>query len=463
MRRCPLILCLAACAGSPGDDREGRILHALSEDNLVWARRDPALVGLKLRKMQRDPYAWLRGTASLYWRDVTDAGGERAPTGFGSPAASRVLLVGDPHPENLGTFRAADGQQLIDWNDFDATGYGPFTLDVRRLATGLVIACAPDDDALAADLARAVATGYAAAIAQLATGARLGPVTVGAHPLLDDELARALRKGDAREALEEVAPIAGGVRALALGDLEPVGPDGVIEDRLERVDAETAVWLDRAVAQWRAQVPAGDALGAVTLRARRVGAGVASYAAYRYDVVLAGPTPAPEDDRLIELKETREGLILRGVPRLASAEWATPAVRSIDTQRRLHARPDADALLGAAQVGGLSLKVRDREAYQRGLDHEDLAALAAADRPALLALATLLGGVLARAHGQTVTEERRPGVDVIAPLLAGREAGFADELIRDVRLDAAQLRADFTSMQGRDLAPLVIPPALELP
>ncbi len=180
-------------------------------------------------------------------------------------------------------------------------------------------------------------------------------------------------------------------------------------------------------------------------------------------MVLAGPTPAPEDDRLIELKETREGLILRGVPRLAAAEWPTPAVRSIDSQRRLHARPDADALLGAAQVGGLSLKIRDREAYQRGLDHEDLAALATSDRPSLLALATLLGGVLARAHGQTVTEEQLPGHQVIAPLLAGRAEAFGDELVRDALADAAQLRADFASMQGRDLAPLVIPPALELP
>jgi len=30
---------------------------------------------MKLRMMQRGPYEWLRGTAALYWRDVTEPGG----------------------------------------------------------------------------------------------------------------------------------------------------------------------------------------------------------------------------------------------------------------------------------------------------------------------------------------------------------------------------------------------------
>ncbi len=121
----------------------------------------------------------------------------------------------------------------------------------------------------------------------------------------------------------------------------------MIEDRVLDVDAEQAGWLDRAIEASRPGT-LDEQAASVLLRARRIGAGVSSYAAYRFVVVLAGPTSSPDDDLLVELKETREGLIVPGLPRLAAAEWTSPAERAVDTQRRLQARPDADALLGHA-------------------------------------------------------------------------------------------------------------------
>ncbi|MEO8703397.1 MAG: DUF2252 family protein [Kofleriaceae bacterium] len=420
-----MLLLVAGCA-QPVSEREGRILDTLAEDNYAWALRDPALVALKLRKMQRGPYEWLRGTAALYWRDVMEPGGDRGVTAFGDARSARVLLVGDPHPENAGTFRASDGTMFVDWNDFDATGYGPYEGDLRRLATGFSI-IAPEH---ADELVRIIATSYAAQIAELATGARVGAIGLGVSPLFDKELDKARTRGDAGFAIDEFAPLTNGVRALALGDLEPVAADGVLEDRVVAVTAEEADWIARAL-------PGRS----IELAARRIGPGVSSYPAYRFDVVLAG-------DRIIELKETRDGVIIHGVPQLEGSEWATPAERSIDTQRRLHARPDGDALLAAAQVGGLSLKIRDREAYQRGIDAEDLAELPADE---LRDIARLYGALLARAHGQALTADRVLGYTVIAPLLAGREVAFADELAAFAAGDTGQVIADHALMRDRDL------------
>src|SRR5262245_52698646 len=120
------VLFASACASSDAASREQRILDLLADDNYEQALRDPELVAMKLRKMQRGPYEWLRGTAAVFWRDLTDPGTARATTAFGSPASARVLLVADPHVENVGTFRASDGTMFVDWNDFDATGYGPY-------------------------------------------------------------------------------------------------------------------------------------------------------------------------------------------------------------------------------------------------------------------------------------------------------------------------------------------------
>lgn len=459
MRAVAAVLIATACASpSALDDREQRIVTALRDDNYLWAARDPALVAMKLAKMQRSPYDWLRGTASLFWRDELEPGGDRAATAFGDPRSSRVLLVGDPHPENVGTFRAGDGRMIVDWNDLDASGYGPFTLDVRRLASGLVLAV--EDDPSGEELVRRVARGYATTMAQLATGARIGPISTGEHPLLDEELEKARSRGGAHTAIAEIAPIVGGARAVAYGDLEEAAEDEVIEDRFLPVSPEEAAWIDRAVATWRAGLAGPARVGEIVVRGRRIGAGVSSYAALRYNVVLSGASSDVDDDLIVELKETREGAIVRGVPQLQSAEWPTPAARAVDTQRRLHARPDADPLLGAAQVGALSLKIRDREAYQRGLSRDDLAELAAgsaAKRVRLLALAEVLGGMLARAHGQTSTADGVVGWRVIAPLLAGRETPFADELVARALADAARIAADYELLKGHDLMVLVFP------
>jgi uncharacterized protein (DUF2252 family) len=170
--RVALLVVVASC-GADAPSREQRIIETLADDNILQAEREPALVALKLRKMQRGPYEWLRGTASLYWRDLMEPGAARAITTFGDAPSSRVLLIGDSHPENVGTFRGfSDAQMFVDWNDFDATGYGPFTGDVRRLVAGFVVIAelgAPGDVAFASELSKLAAGAYARQVAAIAS------------------------------------------------------------------------------------------------------------------------------------------------------------------------------------------------------------------------------------------------------------------------------------------------------
>lgn len=441
MRSIVAIVCLTACSGGVElDGRQQRIVNTLYEDNYMWARRDPVLTAMKLHKMQRGPYEWMRGTAALYWRDINDPGADRPTTTFGSPESSRVLLVGDPHPENAGTF-GTDTLMTIDWNDFDASGYGPFTGDLRRLGAGLAIAVG--DPAIAEMMVRRAVTTYDKGVLGILVG---GPVAAGSAQLFADELAKAKERGDAHFAVNELAPVVDGARVLAVGDLEPVADDGVIEDRVVEVAVEEAAWIDAAVAQMEHR-PAG----AIKFRARRIGSGVSSYAALRYNVIFEGETVAPDDDRIIELKETRDGIIIDGQPRFAAAEWDSPAARVVDTQRRLQSG-SGDVLLGSARVGALSLKIRDREAYQRGINREDITALVSNRQKDIDDL-----GRIADAYGQMLAQAHRSGAEVIKPLLIGREDEFIDELTRLSLADAAQIVDDYTRMSGLDLAALVLP------
>jgi uncharacterized protein (DUF2252 family) len=441
---------LAACTGPSGlDDRARHVVDVLAEDNYLWAVREPDAVAMKLAKMQRDPFDWLRGTPAIYWRDVMTPGTARATTKFGDPASSRVLLVADPHIENVGTFRAGDGTMVVDWNDFDSSGYGPYEVDVRRLAASLIVATM--NDASAADLAHEVGVGYAAQMAALAAGQPAAAVGAGAEPYFDTLIAKAQKKGDARADLEEVAPVTNGVRAIAFGDVDPVGPDGVIEKRYVPVDANAAAWIDDVVAAWSAGI-ARD-VGTIKLRARRLGQGVSSYAALRYDIVLEGPTAAVDDDIMIELKEERDGIAILGVPMLDAAEWSSPGRRVADAERRLQAVRDSDVLVGAGEATPLSLFVHEETAYQRGVTSADVPALPADQQRAL---AHRLGEMLARAHGEALTQDGVQGWRVIAPLI-GDGAAFADEVSAFAVADAAQVMADWTSLKDRELAALVLP------
>ena len=85
-------------------------------------------------------FDFFRGTAGQYWRDVTEAGPLASTTAVGDGGSAWLWIVGDPHLENLGTFRSPDGVVAVDWNDFDAATVGPWWLDLRRLAVSLAVA-----------------------------------------------------------------------------------------------------------------------------------------------------------------------------------------------------------------------------------------------------------------------------------------------------------------------------------
>jgi uncharacterized protein (DUF2252 family) len=435
LRASLLAAVLAACGDDPRSARELRVIETLAQDNRAYAERDRELVELKLVKMQRSTYDWMRGTSAVYWRDVNDG------VLVSSFDLSPVLLVGDPHPENLGTFRAADGTMLADWNDFDAAGYGPFTADVRRLAVGLILATNGDksDDL---ELAARVAQGYASEIDALAHGAPPFELRAGMHPLIDDELARAEGQGLARAALVELAP--GG--ALAVGDLEERAEDGVYEDTVREVSAAELAMIDAAIARWASA--RGETVS-VKLRARRIGPGVSSYPALRYNVVLA-------DDRLLELKEERDTPVPGGAPEQSAPEWTSPASRVANTQRRLQARPDADAQLGSAELPGASLRLRDREAFQRNFSRASISALSRGEERQL---AELMGRRLASAHGAALGPDGVQGWIVISNAIAvGGGGQLAAEIADSAVAEAKQTRDDFHAFEHvDDLAALVLP------
>src|SRR5262249_44807040 len=155
--------------------------------------------------------------------------------------------------------------------------------DVRRLAAGMIIA--GGDPTIGDELSRAVARGYLAQMRDLASGIAPLPVGVGSAPYVDKSINKAIENGDAGKDLDDYPPPANGVRAFAFVDVDPVGVDGVIENRLAPVSDDERDLVTRGLATELAHHPE---LGEIAGIGRRLGSGVSSYPALRFYVLLHG-------------------------------------------------------------------------------------------------------------------------------------------------------------------------------
>ena len=97
-------------------------------------KADPVAFRAKYRKMASDPHAFYRGSACLFYADVT---ADEDP--FTDEHSGRIWIHGDLHVENFGTYLNSDGRLVFDVNDFDEAYLGRFTWDLQRFAASLAL------------------------------------------------------------------------------------------------------------------------------------------------------------------------------------------------------------------------------------------------------------------------------------------------------------------------------------
>jgi uncharacterized protein (DUF2252 family) len=468
---------LGACAADEEEARARWLRHTLVLDNQVFFDRTPQLAEGKLAKMGERLYDYFRGTAPQYARDLMVAGGPvDAPFGYETADTRDIALVGDPHPENLGTYLDARGRLVVDFNDFDAATYGPFSFDVRRLALGLWVAAeqiardaGPDADPLRVDVraaaVRECALGYAREVALVAADSTAGlEVAEGASngAILDALIAGALADGFDQETLADYTVVEDGRRQMFYGEVTParlvdVGDAEVLvfEDSVRRPGAREEAMVRAIVAAWPATVldpglvdPPAIAIKGI---ARRFGAGVSSYPQIRDYVLLEGPTDGVLDDVLIEVKQVFDPVALGGFPLSPDAPFFDNGQRVVFFQRALQTTDADDRYLGWATAGDDAYRIRERTGYQRGLDvrkvGEELVAGQFAPED-YVELARQAGRLLARAHGRAPTQSGARGGPAIAVAIAGDDDGFADEVAAFVDVYGPQVTGDHRRLQG---------------
>lgn len=391
-----LFVFVGGCAVDEDEARRAFLIDAFLDDHRDLLLRDPAEVEGKWARMATTPFQFLRGDIGIWARDAAHPGFDVDHRDAVDDVT--VLLVGDPHPENLGTFRRSDGGLVVDWNDFDAARFGPFDIDVRRLAIGFAVVDGVDEDAVA----RAVARGYVAGSRDEA------PFVIEESSDLGPILGKLVRA--ARDDGEDATPTV----ALAAHERDDPAVQGVVDDEVTvRLDDDDRTRLLDALSVWRASVDAAHDVAVVDV-VRVRGKGVGSRPWLRYRALL-------NDGRVVELKEARDPFVLEGLVLATSRPFTDNAARVVFARKALSSVDDVDPLLGAAPLPPLGLRVQTESAWQRTLRTRDFAEFSPDD---VDAVAFAAGRLLFHAHA------RAPGPlgeDVAAAL----RAAVSDVLVDD--------------------------------
>ncbi|SCL14109.1 DUF2252 domain-containing protein [Micromonospora inyonensis] len=417
------------------DRRSAHIVDVLIEEFGASMALDPAAFRRKFRKMAASPFAFYRGSASLFYADQV---GEYADDRFLDERTSRVWIHGDLHAENFGTYMNASGQLVFNVNDFDEAYVGPFSWDLKRFVASVALigyAKALSDQVITG-LVETFARSYLTELRAIAQGGddAIGSITLeNADGVLRHVLQQA-RLNTRVDLLAAQTTIDNYERRFSLGD-------GVYE-----VDAATREAVCQAFHRYLDTLPASSArLRPVSAHVKdvvlRKGVGIGSAGLPSYNLLLEGHTQALENDVVIYMKQAQVPAVARHIDDEGVRAYFThQGHRTAESQRALQAH--ADPWLGFTELNGVGQLVAEVSPYAADLDWADV------NEPEELAgVVADLGRAVARMHSVADDESSHDLVDysteeAIVAAVEADEQGFVTYLTEFAHVYGLQARRD---------------------
>ncbi len=405
-----------------GNDRRLHVRQTLREDHQTRIHRRPQGATHKFDKLAGSLFAFFRGTALLFYRDMA---GEDA----WSPT---VLALGDVHPENFGVMPSADNTPFFGVNDFDEAYYAPFTWDVKRGATGFMVAAHEQglSKAKQEKIAECFVRGYVEGLAEYARSDRedVHQLRLDNSPplikaLLEDSLVE--RSRFLAKYLDEKR---GGFRSS----------DELVPRTSRREEFQRVIDGYREHAKPRDCGRAGEFK--VKDVAEKLGSGTASLGLERYYVLLEGPSRDGTDDVILELKQARRSALAGLAPPSQHKAYGT-ADRVVNAHA-VHL-VGGDPFYGKAEVDGTEYLVRERSPYKNEIDLDEL------NKKEWKRYADWCGRVLAQAHARSEagTEPDGPEVEKRILLAIVDSDLFVHDVLEFTREAFVRLVADHAAFE----------------
>ncbi|GIJ32062.1 DUF2252 domain-containing protein [Micromonospora sediminimaris] len=347
------------------EQRSAFIIEVLTEEFGTLMALDPAAFRRKFRKMAASPFAFYRGSASLFYADQR---GDFADDSFLDARTSRVWIHGDLHAENFGTYMNGSGQLVFNVNDFDEAYVGPFTWDLRRFVASVALIGYTKalSDRIISDLVTCFANAYLIELRAIAAG---GDDAIGSITLdnADGVLRRVLQQARLNtrvDLLRGQTTIDNYERRFSVGD-------GVYEidgDVRARVCAAFEAYLDTLPPTTAQARPLAAQIKDVVLRK---GVGIGSAGLPSYNLLLEGHTQALENDVVIYMKQAQVPAVARYIDdERVRGYFRHQGHRTAESQRALQAH--ADPWVGFTELDGVGQLVAEVSPYAADLDWSDV-------------------------------------------------------------------------------------------
>ena len=451
------LVTLCACTVQKDHDRAAWLHTGLVADRYGDLARNPELVVDQFDKMERDVFLYMRGTLPQFRRDLVLPFVGSSETAFANQKSSAVQLVGDPHIENIGTFRKRDGELVVEFNDFDSAVYGPFHTDVWRLALSWFAFGASAEFTRTKDQewlgwSESAARGYAEEMLQLRAGRASDFESYARdNDVFADLLGEALEDGEDENLRARFTEVVDGRRRFSSAQPEELVPIGI----------GARNFVNGELLAWKARLPdEGRDLGKLLDLGRRFGAGIASLPQYRFYLLFEGASESLEDDLIIEWKETRDPCMIATGQLQPGRLLASNGERITLFQRRAHADPLSDRFAGWAGTRTWSFRSRENSGFHQGIDRSRMERRLQDgrwDSGDIEAAAYVSGQLLAHSHARAPGRDGVDVIEAIAGLLEGRSEEFALEARTQVvrmgplLLDDFRLFALLREYHGADL------------
>lgn len=399
-------------------DRESFIVERLVDAFADLMAADPGAFRTKFRKMAADPFAFFRGSACLFYADVSVREDKWA-----DERTSRVWIQGDLHAENFGTYMDGAGTLIFDVNDFDEAYVGHFTWDLQRFAASIALMCWQKalSDKQITDLIAAFARAYVDQVRWFVDA--------------EDDSAFSLNLLTARGAVLSALQSARlSTRAGMLNRLTVVDEwDRRFRDLsgVVRLAAHEREKVEQAFRRYLETIPQAQRFHGIAYDVKDViaktGFGIGSAGLPAYTVLIEGFNQALDNDVILSMKQGNVAAPSRVIADEEVQQYFQHhGHRTAVSQRALQAH--ADPLLGYTDIDGVGFVVSEISPYEADLDWSELT------EPGELAeVIEQLGRAVAKMHCVSDTDSDQSLVafqteEAIIEVIGDNEAGFVADI-----------------------------------
>jgi uncharacterized protein (DUF2252 family) len=399
-------------------DRESFIVGSLVDAFADLMSADPSAFRTKFRKMAADPFAFFRGSACLFYADVSVREDRWADERTG-----RVWIQGDLHAENFGTYMDGSGKLIFDVNDFDEAYVGHFTWDLMRFAASVALMCWQKalSDRQITDLISTFTHAYVEQVRWFVD--------------VEDDSAFSLNLGTARGAVLSALQSARlSTRAEMLDRLTVVDEwDRRFRDLpgVVRLDTEERDKVAEAFTRYLDTIPETQRFRGIAYDIKDViaktGFGIGSAGLPAYTILIEGFNQALDNDAVLSMKQGNVAAPSRVIADEEVRQYFQHhGHRTAVSQRALQAH--ADPLLGYTDIDGVGFVVSEISPYEADLDWTELT-----DPRELAEVIEQLGRAVAKMHCVSDTDSDQSLVafqteEAIIEAIGADEAGLIAEI-----------------------------------